>query len=156
WQTKLPAQQSIVKITPPETPLEFFQDRISLSHIQEQQLPLLLTNPTYLSSPLRYDFDPETHFNQKLMPLMPDFQDTALTEKLQALFASYSSRFQPHIYVYDPNDNSYSEINGYNDVPAASVIKLPVLLAFFERVDQGMLQKDSPILYQEFLKAAGA
>lgn len=140
----------------PETPLEFFQDKIAINHVAEQSFPVMMANPISFSSPLNYNFDRGTPLSQKLMPLVPDYEDKALTDKLQALFGQYSTRFQPHVYVYDPNDNSYSQINGFDDVPAASVIKLPILLSFFQRVDQGMFTKDAPILYQEFLKASGA
>ncbi|MEB3287655.1 MAG: serine hydrolase [Vampirovibrionales bacterium] len=140
----------------PETPLEFLQSRIDFTRLGERDWLVGLAKPTSAMIPLRYDFDHATPFSQKLLPLIPEKKDQALSDKLSALVAEYPASFVSHIYVYDPGDDSYAEINGYDDVAAASVIKLPILASFFQKIDQGALNRDSRILYQEYLKASGS
>ncbi|HEY9686014.1 MAG TPA: serine hydrolase [Coleofasciculaceae cyanobacterium] len=92
----------------------------------------------------------------KLMPLMPSHEDIALRSRLQQLFDSYGSGFTPHFYYFNSQDGSYVEINGYAPVPAASVIKLPILLDYLLSLDEHDIRMETPLLYTEFHRAAGA
>jgi beta-lactamase class A len=91
------------------------------------------------------------------MPLMPVREDSVLKDKLEQLFASYpSGRFTPHVYVFNPQDRSYAEINGYSPVSAASVIKLPILLQYLLDLDQNVIRMNTPLLYAEFHRTGGS
>jgi beta-lactamase class A len=93
----------------------------------------------------------------KLTPLMPVAEDLQLKAQLQQLFAQYpASKFIPYFYFYNPQDGRFVEINGYAPVPAASVIKLPILLDYLMRVDEGLVTVDTPLLYAEFHRAGGS
>jgi hypothetical protein len=93
----------------------------------------------------------------KLTPLMPVAEDTQLKAQLEQLFAEYpSSKFVPYFYFYNPQDGRFVEINGYAPVAAASVIKLPILLDYLMRLDDGLVKVDTPLLYAEFHRAGGS
>ena len=102
------------------------------------------------------DFASKPGAEQKLLPLMTSVEDSALKDQLAALFASYSDVFTPYLYYYDPQDGTYVQFRGYEPVPAASVIKLPVLLAYFNHVDRNIMRFDSPVVYMEIHRAGGA
>jgi beta-lactamase class A len=93
---------------------------------------------------------------EKLMPVTPAFEDAELKNNLAALFAEYPAHFRPHLYYYNPTTGASVDINGYEGVSAASVIKLPVLLQFFRMVDRGLISPDSSLLYTDFLRGGGA
>ncbi len=96
-------------------------------------------------------------FQNKLMPVMPLAEDAALKSQLEALMAQFpADRFRPHLYFYNPQDRTYVEINGYDPVPAASVIKLPILLDYLMNVDKNLITIDTPLLYAEYHRAAGS
>jgi len=96
-------------------------------------------------------------YQNKLMPILPAGEDQQLKAQLQQMFAEYSSdKYRPYFYFYNPQDNTYVEINGYSPVPAASVIKLPILLHYLLSLDENMLTVDTPLLYAEFHRAGGA
>ena len=61
---------------------------------------------------------------------------TELKAEMQSLIAKYPS-LSPGIFVMDVETGDYVDINGDRVFPAASTIKLPILLAFFEAVDAG-------------------
>lgn len=92
----------------------------------------------------------------KLLPILPNHEDSQLKNEVQSLMASYGPRFKSHLYFYNPQDASYIEINGYDPVPAASIIKLPILLDYLLSLDENMIQMNSPLLYAEFHKAGGS
>lgn len=100
---------------------------------------------------------PMGSLEHKLVPLLPMGEDTVLKNKLQQMLAEYpASRFVTHFYFYNPQDGRSVEINGYSPVPAASVIKLPILLDYLMSLDEGTIKTDSPLLYADFHRAGGA
>jgi beta-lactamase class A len=100
---------------------------------------------------------PPSSFQNKLLPILPAKEDNELKNQLEGLFAEYpAGRFTPHLYFFNPQDNSYVELNGYSPVPAASVIKLPILLDYLLSLDENTLKMETPLLYAEFHRAGGA
>jgi beta-lactamase class A len=96
-------------------------------------------------------------FKNKLMPIQPAAEDVRLKSQLEQLFAELpTDRFTPHFYFYNPQDNTYVNINGYTPVSAASVIKLPILLDYLMSLDENLITVDTPLLYAEFHRAGGA
>lgn len=93
----------------------------------------------------------------RLMPMMTVQEDSHLRNQLEALFAQFpSDRFIPHLYFYNLQDGTYVEINGYSPVPAASVIKLPILIDYLVHLDERDIAMDTPLLYADFHRAGGA
>lgn len=96
-------------------------------------------------------------FQNKLRPIMPLAEDRLLKSQLEAIIAEFpADRFKPHLYFYNPQDRTYVEINGYDPVPAASVIKLPILLDYLMNVDKNLITIDTPLLYAEHHRASGS
>ncbi len=96
-------------------------------------------------------------FEGKLLPILPVGENQDLKARLEAIVAQFpADKFKPHLYFYNPQDRTYVEINGYDPVPAASVIKLPILLDYLMTLDQDLLKVDTPLLYAEFHRAGGA
>ncbi len=106
---------------------------------------LVLSHNTFVASP------------GNLQPILPTREDTVLHGKLAALFAEYpASRFTPHLYLYNPQDNTYVSINGFDAVPAASIIKLPILMDYLLHLDEGDIATNTPLLYADFHRASGS
>lgn len=51
----------------------------------------------------------------------------------------------PHLIVADVDSGSYADVRGSELIPAASTIKLPILVAFLQAVDNGLLQLDETL-----------
>ncbi len=92
----------------------------------------------------------------RLLPVAALSEDTELETAIRRVIGKYPSRFVPHLYFYDPADQSYVDIGGEEPVAAASVIKLPVLFAWLEDMDQGNLAPETELLYLEHHRAGGA
>lgn len=82
------------------------------------------TNTNLLPSLLPIDL------NQKMMPL-----DRAV----RSLAAPYQG-LTPGVFVMDYETGNYLDVNGQQPFSAASMIKVPVLVAFFQDVDAGKIQ----------------
>ena len=54
----------------------------------------------------------------------------------------------PTVYVFDLDTGNYVDIAGNAAIPAASTIKLPVLVAFFKAVDDGRITVDQAMAIQ--------
>ncbi|BAU66553.1 putative beta-lactamase protein [Stanieria sp. NIES-3757] len=82
---------------------------------------------------------------EKLLPnVVLGKEITSLKSKLQTLASQYP-KLQPAIFLVDLDDNSYVSIQGAVTIAAASTIKLPVLVAFFQDVDQGKIHLDEKL-----------
>ncbi len=69
---------------------------------------------------------------------------SGLKDKLSALTANYS-QLEAGIYVVDLDNKNYVNLRGSNVFSAASTIKVPVLVAFFEDVDAGKISLDEKL-----------
>lgn len=79
----------------------------------------------------------------------------ALQRQVQALMAQY--RFlQPGMFFLDLDTGNYLDINGARVFPAASTIKLPILIAFFEDLDAGKVRLDETLVMRRDLVARGS
>jgi beta-lactamase class A len=66
---------------------------------------------------------------------------TELKTKIKTLIDKYP-KLETEAFFIDLDDNSYFSIDGEKEIPAASTIKVPILLAFFEDVDGGKIRLD--------------
>lgn len=78
-----------------------------------------------------------------------------LKSKIQAL-ASQTPQFKPGVFVLDLDTASYVDIEGTTVFSAASTIKLPILLAFFQAVDGGTIRLDETLALKEEHRAEGS
>ncbi|NJN37627.1 MAG: serine hydrolase [Acaryochloridaceae cyanobacterium CSU_3_4] len=76
-------------------------------------------------------------------------------QEVQQLAASQAG-LTPAMFFLNPDTGDYLNINGDRSVSAASTIKIPVLLAFFEDVDAGKIRLDESLVMRKDLVATEA
>ncbi len=84
--------------------------------------------------------------NQKLTPL---------EQKLVKLQAKYS-HLEPGAFFVDLDNGSYVDFNSATSFSAASTIKIPVLIAFFQDVDAGKIYLDEKLTMTKELIGGGS
>lgn len=80
---------------------------------------------------------------------------TALKTELDTIIARYP-KLRTGIFLIDTDTGSYVDINGDATIAAASTIKLPILVAFFQAVDQGRIKLDDMLTMEESHIAEGS
>jgi beta-lactamase class A len=80
---------------------------------------------------------------------------TPLRLQLKGLMAQYSF-LSPGMFFIDVETGDYVDIDGDKIFPAASTIKLPILVAFFEAVDSGRIKLDETLEVKRSLIASGS
>ena len=87
--------------------------------------------------------------------LTPGQELGALKTQIQAL-ASQMPGLSLSSYLYDLETHAYFNVNGSSPIPAASIIKIPVLVAFLQDVDAGRIRLDEPLAMKESQIATGS
>ncbi|BAZ69098.1 MAG: class A beta-lactamase-related serine hydrolase [Pelatocladus maniniholoensis HA4357-MV3] len=80
---------------------------------------------------------------------------TSLKTNVQSL-ASANPNLTPGVFVVDLENGSYVDINASASFPAASTIKVPILLAFFQDVDAGKIRLDEMLTMEKEMMALGS
>ncbi|MGG6267409.1 serine hydrolase [Leptolyngbya sp. AN03gr2] len=80
---------------------------------------------------------------------------TGLKTQIQTAIAS-QTQLAPGFMIVDADTHAYVDINGSNPLPAASTIKFPLLVAFFQAVDEGKIRLDEPLTMRKELVATEA
>ncbi|XGV95893.1 MAG: serine hydrolase [Leptolyngbya sp. BL-A-14] len=80
---------------------------------------------------------------------------SALKASLQTL-ALQTPQLTPGIFLFDLDTNSYLDLNGGASFAAASTIKVPILVAFFQDVDAGKIRLDELLTMRKDLVAGGS
>ncbi|MDJ0647706.1 MAG: serine hydrolase [Xenococcaceae cyanobacterium MO_188.B19] len=78
-----------------------------------------------------------------------------LKTKLQQVIAQYP-KLQTELFIVDLTEKNYVNLQGGESIAAASTIKLPVLIAFFQDVDGGKIHLQEKLTMTENLKAGGS
>jgi beta-lactamase class A len=76
----------------------------------------------------------------------------ALKEPLQTLIAK-DPKLKAGTFFLDMDTNAYVDVNGSAPFPAASTIKFPILVAFFQDIDAGKIRLDEPLTMTKELVA---
>lgn len=87
------------------------------------------------------------------MPLKDEL--APLKAKIQALVQK-NPKLQPGVFLQDLESGSYVDWQGTTSFAAASTIKVPVLVAFFQDVDAGKIRLDEMLTMKEEHKADGS
>ena len=74
----------------------------------------------------------------KMAPLKLNREMTTLKNNLQYVINQYPN-LQAGVYVWDYQTGNYVDINGEKTFSAASIIKVPILLEMFKRIEAGHL-----------------
>ncbi|MGF1570305.1 MAG: serine hydrolase [Nodosilinea sp.] len=80
---------------------------------------------------------------------------TRLKAQLEQL-ATLTPGLTPAVYAIDLDSGRYVDLNGGEAVPAASTIKVPILVAFLQQVDAGNIALNQSLTLQEDQVAAGS
>lgn len=97
--------------------------------------------------------DPDVY---RLQPLPEQHEDAALRESVNQLLAQAPVQLKPHVYYLNLKTGAYLNIDANAPVPAASVIKLPILLDYFRAVGEGKLSPSDPVLYDVIHQTGGS
>jgi beta-lactamase class A len=66
------------------------------------------------------------------------------------------NKLTPGVFAVDPDSGSYVEFNGYRQFPAASMIKVPVLVALFNALDRGDIDSKTILTIKQEHVAGGS
>ncbi|MGI2903774.1 serine hydrolase [Tolypothrix sp. VBCCA 56010] len=80
---------------------------------------------------------------------------TSLKNAVQNL-ALASPNLTPGVFLVDLNSGAYVDVNAGASFPAASTIKVPILVAFFQDVDAGKIRLDETLTMQQDMVAGGS
>lgn len=86
---------------------------------------------------------PQLQLSQEIAPLKAQVQSVVAAQ----------TQFTPGLMIVDTDTQSYLEINSTSAFPAASTIKFPVLVAFFQDVDAGKVRLDEMLTMRKELVA---
>jgi beta-lactamase class A len=79
----------------------------------------------------------------------------ALKSQIQTLAAKYDY-LSPGMFFMEVDTGNYLDINGEKTFPAASTIKLPILMALFQAVDSGKVRLDDTLTVRRDLITGGS
>lgn len=100
---------------------------------------------------------PRTHLTSKGAATIAQGQEIApLKEKIHDLVAESSRELKLGVFLLDLDDNRHVSVDGAEPFSAASTIKVPVLVAFFQDVDAGKIRLDEILTMREDLIASGS
>lgn len=89
-------------------------------------------------------------------PVLPLEQEvTSLKQTLQSL-ASKQPQLNPGAFIVDLDSGKYVSLKGEQAFSAASMIKVPILIAFFHAWDEGKVRLDEPLKMTEDVKVGEA
>ncbi|MEH1800594.1 MAG: serine hydrolase [Nostoc sp.] len=80
---------------------------------------------------------------------------TSLKNAVQNL-ADTNPNLTPGVFLVDLDTGNYVDVNGSTSFPAASTIKVPILIAFFQDVDAGKIRLDEMLTMQQDVVAGGS
>ncbi len=98
----------------------------------------------------------DTKYSKKLMI---DFKEkderTGLKSSLLALASKYS-KISPSVYVWEYSGQTYVNINADKPYPAASIIKIPVLIEMFREIEAGKFSINDTMVLENYYRASGS
>lgn len=92
-------------------------------------------------------------------PLMNSIQLNNEMPKLKArlqYLANQNPSLDMGIFIYDYSTGNYVDINGDKTFPTASMIKIPIFLQLFRRVDQGLANLNQQMVMNDYYVTGGS
>ena len=93
--------------------------------------------------------------NPKMLPIKENQSMEILKARLVALQQQFPT-IHSSIYVWDYNDGNYVDINADENFSAASIIKLPVLVALFKNIELGQVSIYDEMVLTDYFRAEGS
>lgn len=94
-----------------------------------------------------------TAYNLQALPITQEI--TTLKQKLQEMAAEHPE-LTPGVYAIELDTGAYLDLNGSLSFSAASTIKVPILVAFFQDVDAGKISLDEMLTMKQEHIAEGS
>ena len=85
-------------------------------------------------------------------PVLPLDQEAITLKQTFERLASEQSQLNPSAFIVDLDSGEYVNLQGEKAFSAASIIKVPILIAFFQAWDEGKLQLDERLTMTEDVK----
>ena len=86
------------------------------------------------------------YLTQEIIPLKSSVQN----------LAAANANLTPGVFIADLDTGTYVDLNSSNSFSAASTIKLPILVAFFQDVDAGKIQLNESLVMEQNMVAGGS
>jgi len=98
------------------------------------------------------------HGATRAVPLAPPFAMTGELADTQKVVeeACKIRKLTPGIFAIDPKSGAYVDHNGSREFPAASMIKVPVLVALFSAIDRGEVDSKAILTMRQDLVGGGS
>lgn len=116
-------------------------------------LPQLLPSQDSPSTESQPEAEPSPSASPAALALTQEV--APLKKKLMDLVAKYP-KLQPGAFFVDLDNGAYVDLNGETIFSAASTIKIPVLVAFFEAVDAGKIYLDEKLTMSKDVITGGS
>ncbi len=123
----------------------------TVNYAEGQNTPAAMADPADASSTSLG----ATNLASTLMPLDLNQSMMDLEQQVRDLATPYPD-LTPGVFVLDFETGNYLDINGRQVIPAASIIKIPILVAFFQDVDAGTIQMTETLTLTEADVAEGS
>lgn len=91
--------------------------------------------------------------------IMVDIKETSERKVLKARLLALASEYKkikPAIYVWEYQGGTYVDINADEIYPAASIIKLPILIEMFREIEQGKFNLYDKMILEDHYRASGS
>ena len=98
----------------------------------------------------------DTEYSNPVMIDIPENQEMKLLENKLLNIANKYKRIKPSIYVWDYSSKNYVNINADEIYPAASIIKIPVLIEMFREIDKGKFSLYDEMILEDYYRASGS
>ena len=128
------------------------------SHIKADYYNMLFPTTNYMSNTTfnnRRAMAPVQTKKPLMTPLYKTEELNSLETSLKELMKKYPS-IHPAITVWDFNTGKYADINGSEIFPAASIIKVPVLISLFKSIESNRLSIYDEMYLTNYYKASGS
>lgn len=88
----------------------------------------------------------EVKLAQEMLPLKAGLQN----------LIQQNPEFKPGVFLVDLDSNDYLDLSGSASFSAASMIKVPILIAFFQDLDSGKIRLDEKLVMRQEVVAGGS
>lgn len=103
----------------------------------------------------KYIIKDTEYSNPIMINITESFERNGLKQQLLSLAEKYK-KITPSVYVWEYETKSYVDINADEIYPAASIIKLPVLIEMFREIEQGKFTLTDTMVLEDHYRASGS
>ena len=111
-----------------------------------------LANDWYIDKPLISKINTKT---PKMTPISEGKELSSLENQLKNLLSAYPS-IHAGVYVLNPDNGDFAQVNSDESFATASIIKLPVLVQLFKSIEIGQLSLKESMPLTEYYRTEGS